>query len=152
MPYPEQPFPTSTEPIAFPILKSTGESSPDNEFYIGDGICYSTYSLETGSFVKIEGLNTDFNWDKNDKVFIEMEVGLNLSVRNAKLKIEPVGKEAPENGWGTYPAFYSIEPRDIVSENKVIQRKEGKRQRKCYVLIGYLNNDFNKKWRFRWKQ
>jgi hypothetical protein len=146
MPYQDQTFGESREKISFPILPSEN-SDQENQFYVGDGVCYSTYSLETGSFIKINGLNTDFSWESNAKVFLEIDVGINLSIRgnSAQLKIETVGEEAPDGGWGTYPAFYSIEPRDIIGEDGKIERRiDSKRQRKCYVLIGYLENDSNK--------
>jgi len=143
MPYPEQPFPTSQEIIAFPIIKSSGDA--EDEFYIGDGVCYSTYSFETGSFLTIDRLNTNFNWGKNEKVFIEIDVGPNLGVKNAKIKNELIGDSAPENGWVNYPYFYKIEPQDDFDDKgRVTKIRDGKRQLKCYVLIGYLEDDSNK--------
>jgi hypothetical protein len=126
--------------IPFAIKPGTTEG----EYSVGDGICYSTYSLETGSFLQVQDLNTTFNLDQNEKIFIEIDVGTNLGVKNAKLKHEPVGQEAPEGGWTNYPYFYKIEPQDIFENGKVTKFRDGKRQRKCYVLIGYLENDTNK--------
>jgi hypothetical protein len=142
MPYPEQPFGGLSTPIAFPITKSDGED--ESEFYVGDGVCYSTYSLETGSFLNIEGLNKNFNWGKDEKIYIEIEVGLNLGIKNAKLKHAAVGEDGPDDGWRNYPYFYKIEPEDTFEDGKVTKIRDGKRQTKCYVLIGYLQDDGNK--------
>jgi hypothetical protein len=142
MPYPEQPFPISRESI-FEIIKSSGAA--DNEFYVGNGVCYSTYSFETGSFLNIQKLNEPFNWGKNEKIFIEIDVGLNLGAKKARIKNEIVGDGAPESGWKNYPYFYKIEPQDDFDEKgKVTKIRDGKRQVKCYVLIGYLEDDNNK--------
>jgi len=143
MPYPEQSFASIGTPIAFPIRKSDGEK--EDEFYVGDGVCYSTYSLETGSFLNIEGLNEDFSWSKNEKIYIEIDVGLNLGPKNAKLRHAEIGDNAPDDGWKNYPYFYKIEPEDTIDENGVVKKiRDGKRQTKCYVLIGYLQDDNNK--------
>lgn len=140
MGFQEQPFPTSREIIAFPIIKSSGDA--EDEFYVGDGVCYSTYSFETGSFLKIDNLNTNFNWGKNEKIFIEIDVGPNLGVKNATIKNEIIGKQAPSGGWSNYPFFYKIEPQDdFDDQGRVIKIRDGKRQSKCYVLIGYLEDD-----------
>jgi hypothetical protein len=142
MPYPEQPFPSSLEPIAFPIIKSSGQA--DNEFYVGDGVCYSTYSLETGSFLNIQNLNTPFSWERDQKIYIEIDVAMNLGAKKAVIKNEFVGEAAPEDGWKNYPYFYKIEPQDDFNNGRVTKVRDGKRQLKCYVLIGYLSDDSNK--------
>lgn len=142
MPYQEQSFASVGTPIAFPILKSDSEN--ESEFYVGDGVCYSTYSLETGSFLNIQNLKKPFNWGKDEKIFIEIDVGLNLGIKSAKIKNEIVGEEAPDDGWKNYPYFYKIEPQDDIEDGKVKKIRDGKRQVKCYALIGYLLDDKNK--------
>lgn len=130
----------SQEVTPFKITKYEDESK--NSFYVKPGVCYSTYSLETGSFLNIENLNSRFDWGDNQKVFIEVDVGINLGIKNAKIKIEQVGPDAPDDGWGNYPYFYKIEPQDDFDETgKVIKIRDSKKQTKCYVLIGYLKND-----------
>jgi hypothetical protein len=144
MAFPVQPLPVSNDLIPFKIQRSTEEDAGPDAFYVQNGICYSTYSFETGSFINIQGLNETFTWEQNNKLFIEIDIGLNLSVRKAVIKCEPVGTNAPENGWVNYPYFYKIEPQDEFTEGRVTKIRDGKRQLKCYVLIGYLSNDSNK--------
>lgn len=145
MPYQEQPFPVQTEIFPFVISYSTGEGAPDNEFYVKDGVCYSTYSFETGSFINIKNLNTNFIWEKDQKIFIEIDVGTNLGVKKAVIKNELIGDDAPEGGWVNYPYFYRIEPQDEFDDKgRVVKIRDGKKQTKCYVLIGYYDDDTTK--------
>jgi hypothetical protein len=137
-------IPGIREDIAFEIVRSKEEGAKENDYFIADGVCYSTFSFETGSFLKISGLNKPFTWEKNQKVYIEIEVGTNLGVKKASIKNELVGKDAPEGGWANYPYFYKIEPQDVFSTDvprRVLRLRDGKRQLKCYALIGYLDND-----------
>ena len=137
-------IPGSQEFIAFEIKSSRASGSKPNDYYIGDGVCYSTFSLATGSFIKISGLNTPFTWEKDEKVFIEFDVATNLGVRNARIKHEKVGTNAPTDGWTNYPYFYKIEPQDEFTNGRVTKIRDGKRQLKAYALVGYLTNDINK--------
>jgi hypothetical protein len=138
----ERTLPGSSEQISFEIKRATG--TQEEMYYVADGICYSTYSLETGSFLKIGNLNTDFKWEKDQKVFLEFSVGTNLGIRSGIIKIEKIGEDAPVGGWSNYPYFYKIEPQDEFKDGRVVKIRDGKRQLKCYALIGYLDNDENK--------
>jgi hypothetical protein len=130
---------------SFTILPWTGEGSG---YMVGDGVCFSTFNYGTGSFIPIKNLNTRFDFKKNEKFYIDLSLAANLQVTGATINCSTVGPESPfedknnPKTWISYPDMMYIQPPDQYDENgrvKVIA--EGKRQVKCYVLIGYRSDD-----------
>lgn len=119
------------------------ENASDKSFLVEPGVCFSRYSLDTGSFVPIKKINEDFEvTDKGEKFFIQFDLYSNLQVSGATIKCEKVGAEAPDGGWKNYPEFYEITPQDEFSpEGRVTIIRDGKRQTKCFALIGYQTDD-----------
>jgi hypothetical protein len=119
------------------------DNATDKDFLVEPGVCFSRYSLDTGSFVPIKGLNKDFTvTSSEDKFFIQFDLLSNLQVSGAQIKCEHVGKDAPDDGWKTYPEFYEITPQDEFStDGRVTKIRDGKRQTKCFALIGYQTED-----------
>lgn len=129
------------------ISPGKGDRATDKSFLVEPGVCFSRYSLDTGSFVPIQGLNQDFdNVKENDKFFIQFNLLSNLQVSGAQIKCEPIGDDAPEGGWKSYPEFYEITPQDEFDPDtgRVKKIRDGKRQTKCFALIGYQTDDTHK--------
>lgn len=127
-------------PFQMSILRSQSSSY----VVVSDGVCFTSFSFNTGSFLPIEGLNTPLPFEKNSKVFIEINMLRNLQPSgNAVIKCEPVGPES--NSWVNYPELFEIRPQDEYDENgRVIKFVDGKSQTKCYALIGYAMDDTSK--------
>jgi hypothetical protein len=127
----------------FKITASKNEDAED-KYYIEPGVCFSTFSFRTGTFVPIEGMGTGqiYTLGKEDKFFIEIDVLPNLQVSEARIKCETVGND---NSWKNYPDMIEIKPVDETDEDgKVTKLIDGKVQTKCYVLIGYRSDSSNK--------
>jgi hypothetical protein len=115
---------------------------PKNSYYIGSGVCFSSFSFDRGSFVPIRGLGsgTSYILDDNKKFFIDFTILKNLQVSGAQIRCETVGTEG--DFWKGYPNMIEINPQDEVDENgKVTKLVDGKVQTNCYVLIGYRADD-----------
>jgi hypothetical protein len=110
---------------------------------VSDGVCFSSFSFNTGSFLPIENLEKDLPFEKNSKFFIEINMMRNLQPSgNAIVKCAPVN--TPES-WPNYPELFDIQPKDEYDDTgRVIKYVDGKSQTKCYVLIGYAMNDESK--------
>jgi hypothetical protein len=123
---------------------SVSRSEGSTSVIVADGVCFTSFSFNTGSFLPIEGLNTPLPFEKNSKVFIEINMLRNLQPSgSAIIKCEPVGPES--NSWTNYPELFTIRPQDEYDENgRVVKLVDGKSQTKCYALIGYAINDANK--------
>lgn len=129
-------------PRPFRITSTKGQN-PD-EYFVEPGVCFSTFSFRSGTFVPIQGLGSgeSFILGQNDKVFIEIDVAPNLQVSEAKIRCEEVNTD---NSWKNYPDMIEIKPVDEVDdEGRVIKLVDGKVQTKCYVLIGYRSDSTNK--------
>lgn len=155
---------TSTD-ISFEIVPyepSDGESESGNGvsgFYqVNDGYIYSTFSYDTGTFLPIRkseknknsfGLKEKFEFKQNSKVYLDITVLPNLQVESVEIKCTPVGKEADPGTdknnplqWVNYPNMIYSQPEDeFYEDGRVKTFAEGKKQIKCYVLIGYKQND-----------
>lgn len=130
----------------FAIVPATGNQSG---YMIQDGYCFSTFSYATGSMIPIQGLNKPFPFEKNQKFYIDFTILPNLQVEKAEIKCTTVGgpvedKNNPET-WASYPNMFYIQPEDEIDEQgRVKTLSEGKKQLKCYVLIGYRQDDEEK--------
>lgn len=140
--------PVSKGSSPFEIQKWQGEGSG---YMVTNGNCFSTFSYDTGSFIPIEKLNTRFDFKENEKFYIDFTVTPNLQIEKAEIKCSKTGPEATVGDvnnpveWTTYPNMFYIQPNDELDENgKVKFIAEGKRQIKCYVLIGYRKDDTTK--------
>jgi hypothetical protein len=130
----------------FAIVPATGNQSG---YMVQDGYCFSTFSYATGSMIPIQGLNTPFPFLKNQKFYIDITVLPNLQVEKAEIKCTTVGGSPDDRNnpevWTSYPNMFYIQPGDeIDDQGRVITLSEGKRQLKCYVLIGYRKDDEEK--------
>jgi hypothetical protein len=129
-------------PPSFRIRKMP--NGGEDSYFIDNGVCFSTFSYETGTFVPIKGLGSGYNYNfTNDKKFyIDFEIAPNLQVSSAEIKCEP----APgEDTWPNYPNIIEIKPTDELDEKgNVIKLIDNKKQIACRVLIGYKANDKNK--------
>jgi len=138
---------TSQEKKPFAIYNS-GEN-----FFVDYGICFSTFNYGTGSYIPIKGFNTPFKFNKGEKIYIDFSVSQNLQITDAEIKCSLVNqseggdeenKDSKTNPstWPNYPSMIYIQPQDQVDENgRVKVLAEGKRQIKCYVLIGLRDDD-----------
>jgi len=131
----------------FAIIPATG-GVPG--FMVEEGHCFSTFSYGTGSMIPIENLKKPFPFEKNQKFYIDFTILPNLQVQKAEIKCTTVGVLEGEivndpPTWVSYPDMFYIQPSDeIDEEGRVIRIVEGKRQLKCYVLIGYRQDDEQK--------
>lgn len=146
--FPRMGFKTPLSP--FEITLWTGEGSG---YMVTDGVCFSTFNFDTGSFIPIKGLNTRFDFNKNEKFYIDFSISTNLQVTGAEIKCSKVGSDSEESTenlsspsiWKNYPNMIYVQPEDeFDDQGRVIRITEGKRQIKCYVLIGYRSDDTNK--------
>lgn len=132
----------------FQIKEWTGLGSG---YMVTDGYCFSTFSYDTGSYIPIEKLNTRFDFKENEKFYIDFSITPNLQIEKAEIKCSKTGPQANAEDksdpkeWGSYPSMFYIQPQDQLDENgRVKVLAEGKRQLKCYVLIGYRKDDATK--------
>jgi len=130
----------------FAIVPATGGVSG---FMVEEGYCFSTFSYGTGSMIPIQGLNKPFPFGKNQKFYIDFTILPNLQVEKAEVKCTTVGEAAEDKNnpakWSSYPDMFYIQPSDQVDQNgRVTAIAEGKKQIKCYVLIGYRQDDEQK--------
>jgi len=133
-------YPTESNKIFTPFAITPG--SGDQQYYVDNGVIFTSFSFSTGTFLHIEGIKEEFPLNKNFKFYIEIDVLPNLQVKNAKIKCGEIGSK---DNWESYPDLYEIEPKDEVDSNgKVTKIVNGKTQTKCYVLVGYREDDSNK--------
>lgn len=137
---------TTTPP--FQIKPFEGQGSG---YMVSDGYCFSTFSYGTGSYIPIENLNKPFPFEENEKFYIDFTITPNLQVEKAEIKCSKTGPESTlgdksnPSEWASYPNMFYIQPEDQFDDNgKVTFLAEGKRQIKCYVLIGYRKDDTSK--------
>ena len=135
---------------SFAIIASTGQASEagqgtntngDNPTYmVSDGVAFSTFNYDNNTYIPIKGLNEPWTWDYNEKAYLEFTILSNLQVSGAEVKINQVGTD---EDWPDYPNMIEIRPEDVVDPNtgRVTKIVDGKRQTKCYVLIGYRQDD-----------
>jgi hypothetical protein len=130
----------------FAIVPATGGQSG---YMVEEGHCFSTFSYGTGSMIPIDNLKKAFPFNKNEKFYIDLTILPNLQVEKAQIKCTTVGggvsnKNNPET-WSSYPDMFYIQPSDEIDEQgRVKNIAEGKKQIKCYVLIGYRQDDEQK--------
>jgi hypothetical protein len=137
-----------TLPKSFEIIPWTGEGSG---YMVSDGVCFSTFNFDTGSFIPIKGINQRFDFNANEKFYIDFSIAGNLQVTGAEIKCSQIGidEETSDRSnpstWGNYPNMIYVQPEDEFDDKgRVIRITDGKRQIKCYVLIGYRSDDTNK--------
>jgi len=117
-------------------------STQENGYSVNDGICYSTFSYNSGSYIPIKKMNESFSVGKDYAVYIEFGIGGAIpQVTGASVTSSVVGRPTTNpNNWPTYPDFYQIRPTDktekIDGKTVVTKIADGKRQEKCYLLLG----------------
>ena len=140
-----EPVQTFTSSPPFQIRKAVGENIGENSYYVESGVCFSSFSFDTGSFVPIRGLGTGvppYTLEDNKKLYIDMTITRNLQISGAEVKCTEVGTS---NYWKNYPNMIEIQPQDVVDANgRVTKIVDNKVQTKCYILIGYNKNDTQK--------
>jgi hypothetical protein len=133
------------KPFEIKKAPSGKEPTSENSYYVENGICFSNFSFDTGSFVPIEGLGTGTTYVLEDdkKFFIDISILPNLQVSGASIRCETVGADG--DFWKNYPNMVEIKPEDEVDEDgRVVKLIDGKVQTNCYVLIGYRADDQTK--------
>ena len=130
-------YPVASNKVITPFAITAGSGT--QMYYVDDGVIFTSFSFSTGTFLHIEGIKKDFKFDKGNKFYIEMDVLPNLQVENAKIRCGAVGTKG---SWASYPDLYEIEPKDEMDSNgRVTKIVNGKTQTKCYVLVGYREDD-----------
>jgi hypothetical protein len=125
--------------VPFQVIPWTGEGSG---YMVSNGVCFSTFSYDTGSFIPIKGLNEKLEFKTNEKIYIEYTMLSNLQVSGAKIMCNQVGTA---DDWATYPNMFEIKPNDTLDDKgKIKTIVNGKRQTKCYSLIAYRTDDTTK--------
>lgn len=134
----------------FLLMPYSGPDAPigtEKNWMVNNGICYSTFSYDSGSYVPISNLNKPLVLEKNSVVYLDFTILGNLQVSEASLKASKVGKESPDASsgssatWVDYPDFYRIRPFDQTENGKVVNLIDGKKQEKCYLMVGRCFED-----------
>lgn len=133
--------------IPFKILQWTGVET--GLWMVQAGTNFSTFNYGIPSYIPIGGLNSGFSWEPNEKVYLDMTILPNLQVSGCSVQIAKVGVDADGEpnesfppGWIDYPSMLRIMPKDTVNDDGLItQVANGKRQTKCYLLLGYRSDD-----------
>lgn len=128
----------------FSLSLYAGDSPISNQekgYMVNDGICYSTFTYDSGSYVPISNMKTAIEVGKDYGVYIEFGVSSNLQITGASIKSSKLGGTSPATeGWTDYPDYYRIRPFDktktIDGKTVVTQIIDGKRQEKAYLMIG----------------
>jgi hypothetical protein len=125
--------------IPFKVVPWTGQGSG---YMVSNGVCFSSFSYNTGSFIPISGLLRQLEFKNNEKIYIEFTILPNLQVSGAQIMCNEVGTP---NDWPTYPNMFEIKPNDILDDKgRVKTIVNGKKQTKCYSLIAYRQDDEEK--------
>jgi hypothetical protein len=123
-----------------------GIAQSGQSFYVTSGKCYSTFTYGYDSLIPVENLYQPIALPPNDLkdycFYLDFTILPNLQVSGASVKVTKVGRTAPEGGWADYPDMYSIRPFDIKNDKgQVTQIVDGKKQQKCYLLLGRIHED-----------
>jgi hypothetical protein len=109
---------------------------------VTNGVCFSTFSYDTGTFIPIKGLNEKLGFLPNEKIYLEYTILPNLQVSGAEIMCNKVGDK---DYWPNYPSLFEIKPNDILNDRGQVRTiVNGKRQTKCYSLIAYRQDDEQK--------
>lgn len=133
----------------FEVVPWTGDG---DGYMVNNGACFSTFSYNTGSFVPIKGFNQRFDFNENEKIYLDFTILPNLQISGAEIKCTKVGQEnqvavSPNNPqvWSSYPDMFWVNPKDeFDNKGRIKKLVDGKRQIKCYALIAYRSDDTNK--------
>lgn len=129
--------PAKSYPFAVSIYKGDKPISDNEKGYsVNNGICYSTFSYSSGSYIPIENMNTAIEVGKDYGVYIKFGVSQNMQITGAKIISSKVGVDAQDGEWKDYPDFYKIRPFDKTKDGKVVTIVDGKRQEEGYLMIG----------------
>lgn len=126
-------------------------------FAVSNGILFSSaFTYDSGAYIPIQNMNQPFILKRNDVVYIDVTVLSNMQVSGAEIRVGPVGNLAPTeakntpddempNAWVDYPDFYRIRPQDVRNPqtNIITEIKDGKKQQKCYIMLGKCVNQLN---------
>jgi hypothetical protein len=112
-------------------------SATENGYMVNDGVCYSTFTYDSGSYIPIENMNTALALGKDYAVYIKFGIASNMQVTGAKVMCSIVGKDAKPDEWQDYPDYYKIRPQDTTDDKgRVTKIVDGKRQESCFLMIG----------------
>ena len=117
-------------------------SIQEKGYAVNDGICFSTFSYNSGSYVPIEDMNTAFSLGKDFVVYLRFGISSNMQVTGASVMAGPVGNKAiGADFWKEYPDFYRIsgppaQTKNINGQNVVISVPDGRRQDSAFLMIG----------------
>lgn len=135
---------TRSQALEFPF--AIVESETESGYYnVESGVCFSSFSFDTGSFVPINGLGAGFNYslEDNRKLYIDIKILPNLQVSGASIECNEVGPNSEY--WKNYPNMIEFKPVDEVDKDgRVTKIVDNKKQTNCYVLIGYNAKDISK--------
>ncbi len=133
--------PTTVQIKPFEIVPS------GDQFYVASGRCFSTFSYAWDSLIPVENLYQPISIPREEIkdycFYIDFTILSNLQVSGAQVRATKVGKDAEDNEWVDYPDQYKIRPFDIKNDQgQVIQLIDGKRQDKCYLLLGKFSEEY----------
>lgn len=141
---------SNVKKIPFKIIPGSNENL-ENPYYVSLGFLFSTFSMDYNASVPINGINQEFDFLPDHKIYIEIDIDENLQPYYAEIKCTKVN----EDNWKHYPFPALIEPefseesREKFDEfpwdsGRVLKLLPSRRQTKLYILIGYRNDDKNK--------
>jgi hypothetical protein len=151
MPFPKKTWGKLYEKIPFEIVGGESDNI-ENPYKIENGFLFNTFSLDIQKRITINGIGTTFDFKKNHKFYIEIDVDTNLQPYNAQIKCTEVNTD--EN-WKYYPFNSLIQPefeeeqREKQKEfpwdsGRILKFPQSRIQTKLYILIGYRADDENK--------
>jgi hypothetical protein len=152
MGFPKHTWGTVYKKPAFEILPGEpAEESLSNPHYVSNGFLFNTFSFDYSSSIPVHGLFETFSLRPNHKIYIEIDLDVNLQPFYARIKCTTVN----DSNWKYYPFPALIEP-ELTSEERedaenfpwangrILKLPPNRRQTKLYILIGYRADDSNK--------
>lgn len=152
MPYSKHTWGNPFERIPFQIVGGEDDSM-ENPYMVKNGFLFSTFSLDVNKRININNIEKSFDFKKNRKFYIEIDIDKNLQPYNAQIKCTEVNTD--EN-WKYYPFNSLIQPefeddsqREKYNEfpwdsGRILKFPQSRIQTKLYILIGYRADDDNK--------
>jgi hypothetical protein len=136
----------------FSIVPFTGTAPQDSgKYMVTPGVCFSQFNYSPDTYIPIQGLGSGFDFEPNNKVYLDFTIYPNQQVSGVFVKCSKVGKNSVDfdqptksnpDEWPEYPSMTYIVPKDTVNENGLVtQVAAGKRQTKLYCLIGHRSDD-----------
>ena len=75
-------IPLFTRPFAIKKSLRPEDENDEDAYFVDKGVCFSTFSFETGSYLPIKGLGTgtSYTLGNNKKIFIQIDILPNLQI------------------------------------------------------------------------